>query len=455
MRYRVKVEWESEAGGVESAVIGEVEAGACLSADDVGLRLVSAKEVMARLQEPVIKQQLSPYCEESRRCPECGVPRHIKDHRTRTLDTVLGQVVVNAPRFDGCRNCSARKVVSPLTDLLPLRVLPELRSLQAKFAAELPYARTAALLQALLPNTGGLNATTTRSRTVTIGTALEAELCQEIEHPKNNPDGARHLTVGIDGAFVKLRRDRPQGRRHFEILTGRIERERGIGVAFAIVRDRDGRAKQKVQAVLRRAGRTPDTTITVLSDGEDGLRGVVGWFGRKCEHRLDWFHVSRRIEKIRKQLLYLPESAVYGWRVAFHSRNLNRIKWEVWNHGIEMADWGMKIFRAGLAEDAWDSPKFLERFRHVEQRLDELRSCLYANENAVRGYAKAFREQKRVSTAHVESTVNQLVNWRFCKKQQMTWTRAGAQALLHVKTAIINGTLARHLATGGHQLKAA
>jgi hypothetical protein len=254
---------------------------------------------MARLQEFVIKRQLSRHCEVSQPCPECGVPRHIKDHRTRTLDTVLGQVVVNAPRFDGCQNCSAGKMVSPPTELLPMRVLPELRSLQAKFAAELSYGRTAALLRELLPETGGLNAMTTPSRTVAIGAALEAELCQEIEHPKNNPDRADHLTVGIDGAFVKLRRDRPQSRTHFEILTGRVERERGVGAAFAIVRDLDGRAKQKVQAVLRRAGRTPDTTITLLSDGEDGLRGVVGWFGRKCEHRLDWFHVSRRIEPRR------------------------------------------------------------------------------------------------------------------------------------------------------------
>ena len=32
-------------------------------------------------------------------------------------------------------------------------------------------------------------------------------------------------------------------------------------------------------------------------------------------------------------------------------------------------------------------------------------------------------------------------NWRMCKKQQMGWSRAGAQYLLHVKTAIINGRL--------------
>src|ERR1700744_5788458 len=39
--------------------------------------------------------------------------------------------------------------------------------------------------------------------------------------------------------------------------------------------------------ILRRCGRGQDTDLRILSDGEDGLRGVVGtWFGKKCQHRL-------------------------------------------------------------------------------------------------------------------------------------------------------------------------
>jgi hypothetical protein len=52
----------------------------------------------------------------------------------------------------------------------------------------------------------------------------------------------------------------------------------------------------------------------------------------------------------------------------------------------------------------------------------------------------------------VECTVNQLINWRMCKKQQMGWSRAGAQDLLYVKTAIINGRLDRY--TGHHSAPA-
>ena len=98
---------------------------------------------------------------------------------------------------------------------------------------------------------------TTQNRALAIGMAIEAELCREVKHPQTPQDQADHLTVGIDGAFVKAKRDGKQGRQHFEILTGRIERARGRGEAFAIVRDTNGQAKQKVQAVLRRAGVLP------------------------------------------------------------------------------------------------------------------------------------------------------------------------------------------------------
>jgi hypothetical protein len=271
---------------------------------------------------------------------------------------------------------------------------------------------------------------------------MEQELCEEIGHPNPVAEPAEHLTVGIDGAFVKARRTASGQRRQFEILTGRVEKERGRGQAFAVVRDLDRRAKQKVQAVLRRCGRGPQTRLTVLSDGEDGLRGVVGWFGKTCEHRLDWFHVSRRLQKIRKELLYLPARKDFGRCLAFHSRNLDSIKHMLWNDGIEMAEGGLTRFRIGLFQHAYAHPtENRDHFHAIESKLDELRSYLYSHQEATSGYAHAFRRQERVSTAHVESTVNQLINWRFCKKQQMSWTRAGAQALLHVKTAVLNGTL--------------
>jgi hypothetical protein len=39
----------------------------------------------------------------------------------------------------------------------------------------------------------------------------------------------------------------------------------------------------------------------------------------------------------------------------------------------------------------------------------------------------------------VESTVNQVISKRFCKKQQMAWTPRGAHLLLQSRTRVLNG----------------
>jgi hypothetical protein len=69
-----------------------------------------------------------------------------------------------------------------------------------------------------------------------------------------------------------------------------------------------------------------------------------------------------------------------------------------------------------------------------------------------RGNGLKWRDQVSLVSARTpgrsgeeESTVNQLVNWRMCKKQQMRWSAAGAQLLLHVRTADLNGRLGHYV----------
>jgi hypothetical protein len=87
---------------------------------------------------------------------------------------------------DGCRHCGERRLTSPVSELLPERVSPELRHLQAKLAAQLPYRQAAALLDELLPETGGLNHATTRNRTLAVGKRIEEEIREEIDHPRGS-----------------------------------------------------------------------------------------------------------------------------------------------------------------------------------------------------------------------------------------------------------------------------
>jgi hypothetical protein len=194
-------------------------------------------------------------------------------------------------------------------------------------------------MEELLPETGGLNYATTRNRTLDVGKRIEEEIRGEIDHPRVVPEPAERMVVGIDGAFVKAGHTRPGQRHQFEILTGRVETSELGGEAFAVVRDLDLYAKRRVQAILRRCGRGQDTDLRILSDGEDGLRGVVGtWFGKKCEHRLDWFHVARRIGRIEKEFLYLPYGDDFQERLAAHWANLNSMKWMLWS-GMTVWTW--------------------------------------------------------------------------------------------------------------------
>ena len=126
-----------------------LDRGACRSVEDVGLQLADAKPILGRLQEIVVSEQLQRYCEAVRPCPRCHRRRHLKDYRRRRFDTVFGKLAVRAPRFDGCRHCGEGLIASPVSELLPERISPERRHLQAKLTAQLPYRQAAALLDEL------------------------------------------------------------------------------------------------------------------------------------------------------------------------------------------------------------------------------------------------------------------------------------------------------------------
>jgi hypothetical protein len=56
-------------------------------------------------------------------------------------------------------------------------------------------------------------------------------------------------------------------------------------------------------------------------------------------------------------------------------------------------------------------------------------------------YAARRRRGAPISTAFVESAVNEIVAKRMNKKQQMRWNRATAQPFLDIRTAVLNDTL--------------
>ena len=58
-----------------------------------------------------------------------------------------------------------------------------------------------------------------------------------------------------------------------------------------------------------------------------------------------------------------------------------------------------------------------------------------------RGPLPAVAHGEAITTSFVESTVNEVVSKRFCKKQQMQWSKAGAHLLLQTRVQTLNGDL--------------
>jgi hypothetical protein len=64
-----------------------------------------------------------------------------------------------------------------------------------------------------------------------------------------------------------------------------------------------------------------------------------------------------------------------------------------------------------------------------------------ANGGFIPNYGDRYAYGETITTAFVESTVNEVVSRRMVKQQQMRWTRRGAHLLLQVRNQTLNNDL--------------
>jgi hypothetical protein len=118
---------------------------------------------------------------------------------------------------------------------------------------------------------------------------------------------------------------------------------------------------------------------------------------------------------------------------------VERAKWRLW-HGRwpgcrrklpALCRWARRTSLCGLAGIGC-----------LEHHVVELLAYLERNQGALVHYAARRQNGEPISTAFVESSVNEIIAKRMNKKQQMRWNRATVQPFLDVRTAVLNDTLA-------------
>jgi hypothetical protein len=77
----------------------------------------------------------------------------------------------------------------------------------------------------------------------------------------------------------------------------------------------------------------------------------------------------------------------------------------------------------------------------ARRHISDLIEYVHANRHALVNYGRRRHDGLPISTAFVESAVNEILSKRMIKKQQMRWNRWTVQPFLDVRIAVLNKTL--------------
>ena len=119
------------------------------------------------------------------------------------------------------------------------------------------------------------------------------------------------------------------------------------------------------------------------------------------------------------------------------ARELERLKWYLWNGNVT----GAQKTVASLADTVEVDDASPEQAKLIKE-LRKFARYVEDNAGSIPDYGQRYRTGQTISTAFVESTVNQVISKRMVKKQQMKWTPTGAHLLLQVRTQVLNDDLA-------------
>lgn len=322
--------------------------------------------------------------------------------------------------------------------------------LQTKWSSLVSYGMTAKMLGDVLPVDEKLNAATVRNHALQIARRSEEELGEEqfsfidscpaewSELPY--PDGP--MTIGMDGGYV---RDWTNKKSNFEVIVGRSSPWEGDAKRFGFVHGYDEKPKRRLFDLLCAQGMQMNQRITFVSDGADNLRDLQFYLNPHAEHVLDWFHLTMRItllDQYAKGVARLDEKLAEEIR-----ENLQRVKWYCWHGNVYEAQRHIGFIEMDAETLLYEQQEAHPSADHRKPRkllkaIREFRSYIESNAAMIPNYGQRRHYGEAISTATVESIVNAVINKRFCKKQQMQWSREGAHLLLQNRTRTLNRELA-------------
>ncbi|MDM0050623.1 hypothetical protein [Variovorax sp. J22R115] len=254
--------------------------------------------------------------------------------------------------------------------------------------------------------------------------------------PEYAEGSANVTTVGLDGGYLRL--CHPDEEKSFEVVAGRAMRA-GVGQrSLAFVRTVDEHSHERVRGVLASFG-GQDLPMEVFTDGDIQLRQWQLSTLPRARHILDWYHLRQRVGKLNAVVHGRPtasqlRSADHDWL----SSLAGGLKWRLWHDRAQEA---MRRLATMLYVLGKSTVCRKPAARQIRKLILELLGYLRNNSDSLPNYGRRYRAGRRISSAFVESAVNQLIDKRMSKSQQMRWDPRSAHLLLQVRVRVIDGQL--------------
>jgi hypothetical protein len=430
LKWKLKLTVELAPGKAVEHDVTEWQRAGEMDLASLGLTMAEGKSIVAEIQAMMVTVQVEQHGQARSCCVKCGRKLRNKGRYRSTFRSVYGNVPVHVRRVKACPGCGE----NPAAPLFTRKssTAPELRYLNAKLAALLPFGKVAEFLNEVLPSTAATNAVTVRNRTRRVGGRLLRDEAKPAETTRPTP--SKTLVIGLDGGYVKSRQP---FERNFEITAGKLMGEEGECVRFAFATNEYERGIRQIRHELEGLRVDEETQITVLSDGDAGLRTVQFEVAPKAEHVLDWFHIAMRFEHLLDATQAIRIVAMAAHVSAWAHDLATRAKWALWNGQADKTLGHLEAIRSWTASErqpTWE-------VRKLRKYATDLLRYLGANKDSLPNYGERYHEGEPISTGWVESAINEIIAKRMAKSQQMRWNRWKVQPFLAVRVAVLNDNL--------------
>lgn len=440
MRITIQAQVEDPHGHApRSVTIGVIDRAAdSAPASGLGLFLGEAHEILRKVQAVMLQEETTEFVEAASRCGTCSARRGTKDTKTLVYRTAFGKAHLNSPRlYCRCVACGTvaccGQTFSPLSLALPERTHPQWTWLQSRYASVMSYRLAQIFLRDAFPAGRDLPASSMKLNVRAVGERLEAETERAVARFARDLPGARNpvdlkrtpIALQIDAGYVRAIHQ-PDGTRWIAVVASKVvwpQTKRCPAHAYA-ANGFNPHQGVRQQAFLASVGIAPATPVTVISDGGEDI-SFACQLPAATERVLDWFHIGMRFEHLL--------TAVRGMRDLDPSdkivlvRRAEGAKWLLWHGQSQRCLQRLESLRR---DTGWVGSK-----NPLGRLILYLRGCT----NWLINYGKRYAQGRPISSAGAESAVDYVVGQRMKRNGHMQWTQEGANALLQVRCAVLNG----------------